>query len=242
MNDLNLDQHISQKYNEDLETLRESVLAMGGMVEKQLADSIESLVQGNVELARLVIKGDKAINQQELEIDKRCTELIATRQPTASDLRLLLSVVKIISDLERIADLSEYLAKMGKKLADKGYSMRYFADIQHTGTQVKRMLTATLDAFARLDDEAAIAAMSYERQINREVRALSRQLATYMMEDPRSIKKTLKMFNATRALERMGDHCENVCESIIYLVRGEDVRYQGFDAVRATIETESDED
>lgn len=235
-NELNLGQHISKKYNEDLENLRESVLKMGGLVEKQLEDSIKSLVNGDVELARLVIKSDKPINQHELEIDKRAAELIATRQPTASDLRLLLCVVKIIADLERIGDLSQHLAKMGKKLADKGYSMRYFADIEHTGTQAKKMLTATLDAFARLDDEAAIVAMTYEQQINRESRALSRQLVTYMMEDPRTLKKTLKMFNAVRSLERIGDHCENISESILYLIRGEDVRYQGFDAVRETLE------
>lgn len=219
-------------YNGDLERLRESVLVMGGMVEKQLSDSLESLITGNVDLAKQVIKGDHAINQQEINIEKRCTELIAKRKPTASELRLLLSVVKMITDLERIGDLSGHLAKMGKKLSDQGYSMRYFADIERTGTQVKKMLTATLNALARLDDETAVLAMGYEQQINRESRALSRQLATYMMEDPRDIKKTLKMLNAARALERIGDHCEHMCESIIYLIRGEDVRYQGFDAVR----------
>lgn len=242
MSDLNLDQHISNRYNEELEALRESVLTMGGMVEKQLQDSIESLVNGDIAQATLVIKADKTINQRELEIDKHCTQLIATRQPTASDLRLILSVVKIIADLERIGDLSQHLAKMGKKLAGKGYSMRYFSDIEHTGTQAKRMLTATLDAFARLDDEAAVQAMSWEKKINRESRALSRQLATYMMEDPRQIKKTLRMLNATRAVERIGDHCENMCESIIYLIRGEDLRYQGFDAVREAVAGENELD
>lgn len=239
-NELNLDKHISTRFNEDLAELHQAVLEMGGMVESQLQDSLKSLSEGDAELAKKVMKGDKNINIKELEIDKMCTHVIALRQPTASDLRLVMSVAKAIADLERIADLAHNLAKMGKKLADKGYSMRYYAEIQHVGTKVRTMLRASLDAFARLDAEAAVEAMEIEVEINRESRALARQISTYMMADPRELKKTLKLFNAAGMLERIGDHCENLCEYTIYLVRGEDVRYQDFDEVKSKITLEDD--
>lgn len=227
-----LGQHISKKFNTDLEKLRENVLVMGGMVEEQLKNSLNSLVEGDIELAKQVIKGDSAINQKQLEIDQRCAEILALRQPTASDLRLILCVSKSVADLERIGDLSQYLAKMGKKLADKGYSMRYYADIQHMGRQAQKMLASALDAFARLDADAAIETMKIEMDLDAEFKKLSRQLATYMMEDPSTIRKTLKMLGACSSLERIGDHCENLCEYTLYLVLGEDVRYRAFDEIR----------
>ncbi len=218
-----------------MEELREGILEMGGMVEKQLQDSLNSLVKGDIALAKKVIKHDKTINRTDVKIDRMCMEILALRQPTASDLRLVLSVVKAITDLERIGDLSQHLARMGKKLADKGYSMRYYAEIEHTGAKAQKMLQASLNAFARMDAEAALAAMEIEKDINRESRALTRQVATYMMEDPREIKKAMKLLNAIKAIERIGDHCENLCEYTIYFVKGEDIRYQDFDEVKNKI-------
>lgn len=241
-NTLNPTPHISKKYNADLEALREEVLTMGGMVEEQLKDSLNSLVNGDIELAKIVIKKDKDVNQKELDIDHRCAETVALRQPTAGDLRLILTVMKSIADLERIGDMAHHLASMGKKLADKGYSMRYFSDIETVGLEVTKMLTTTLNAFARLNPEEALNAMAMVRPINRKSRALSRQLATYMMEDPRMIKKTLRVRDAVRALERVGDHCENICENTIYLVRGEDIRYRSFDDVKERLLDESESD
>lgn len=236
---LNLDAHISKRYNADLEKLREETLAMGGMVEQRLKDSLSSLVNGDVDLARSVIKNDHEVNKKEVEIDQRCAEIVALRQPTASDLRLILAITKLISDLESIGDLAQHLARMGKKLADKGYSMRYYSEVEHIGDNVKSMLQAALNGFARLDAEEALSAMAMTKPTNRESRALARQLATYMMEDPRNIKKTLRMHEAVRALERISAHCENICEYTIYLVKGEDVRYQSFDDIKEKILEES---
>lgn len=233
--ELHLDQHISKKYNEDLEDLREQVMSMGGLVESQLKNSLKSLLDSNIDLAKSVIKKDVEVNRQELAITARCVEILALRQPTASDLRLVFTVEKSVTDLERIGDLSQQLAKLSKKLINKGVSNRYYAELQHLGKLAQKMLTGALNAFARLDAENAIDIMAIEEKINRESNALSRQLITYMMEDPRSIKHTLRVLNAAKTLERIGDHCENLCEYVVYLVKGEDIRYQNLDDVRASI-------
>ena len=238
--ELNLDRHISQKYNEDLEKLREQVMSMGGVVEEQLINSLKSLVDADIKLAKKVIEKDDKVNQIELEIDARCVEILALRQPTASDLRLILMVVKSITDLERIGDLSQSLARLSKKLVSKGFSTRYYAELQHIGRLAQKMLHSALDAFARLDAESAIETIGIENHIKRESTALSRQLITYMMEDPRSIKHTLRVLNAAKELERIGNHCENLCEYVVYLVKGEDIRYQNLDDIRANIFNDED--
>lgn len=239
-NELHLDQHISKKYNEDLENLREQVMSMGGMVEEQLKNSLKSLMEADIKLAKSVIKNDQEVNQLELTITARCAEILALRQPTASDLRLILTVEKSITDLERIGDLSESLAKLSKKLISKGVSTKYYEELQHVGNLAQKMLTNALNAFARLDAEAAIDNMNLENKINKESTALSRQLITYMMEDPRAIKHTLRVLNAAKAIERIGDHCENLCEYVVYLVKGEDIRYQNLDEIRANLLNDDD--
>lgn len=240
-NELNLDQHISKRYNADLEQLREDVMKMGGFVEQQLHNALGSFVKGDAKLAKQTIKRDSDINQMEVDIDADCAKILALRQPTASDLRLIIAIVKSITDLERIGDLSQHLARMSKKLISKGVSTRYCADLEHLGNKVQDMLSGSLNAFARLDAEAAVETMMLDSDVNREFDALSRQLITYMMEDPRTIKQTLRVFNAARALERIGDHSKNLCEYTIFLVKGEDVRYQDIDAVRSAILGEDDD-
>ncbi|MGY0400292.1 MAG: phosphate signaling complex protein PhoU [Ostreibacterium sp.] len=234
-NELNLDQHISKRYNADLEGLREEVMAMGGLVEEQLKNSLQCLVDADIDLAKSVIKRDDIVNQTELKISARCAEVLALRQPTASDLRLILAIEKSITDLERIGDLSQDMAKLSKKLISKGFSTRYYSEVQHLGRQVQKMLSGALNAFARLDAEAALETMTVEESVNRESIALSRQLITYMMEDPRAIKHTLRILNVAKALERIGDHCENLCEYVVYLVKGEDIRYQNLDDIRISV-------
>lgn len=240
-NHLNNTPHISKKYDEDLEKLREELILMGSRVEKQLEDALSSLYTGDANLAKSVTKSGSTINQQELAIDARCADLLARRQPVASDLRLILSVSKVSSDIERIGDLSEHLARMSKKLINKGVSTRYFDDIKNLGDLVKSMLADALNALARLDPEAAVEVIAKDEKIDKAFNTLSRLLATYMMEDPREIKKTLKLFNAARALERIGDHCSNISEHTIFLVRGEDVRYRNIDEVRLTLAIDEDD-
>lgn len=238
---LNETPHISKKYHADLEKLREDLILMGSFVEKQLSDALESLYISDIKLAKSVIKQGKDINQREVDIDTRCAELLALRQPAASDLRLILTVSKTATDLERIGDLSEHLARMSKKLINKGLSTKYFENLQHLGSLVKSMLADTLNALARLDLDTALQVIRQDKKVDRNFDALSRQLATYMMEDPRTIKKTLRLFNAARALERIGDHCENICEHTIFLVAGEDVRYKNIDEIRSTISVDEEE-
>ncbi len=239
-NELNLNQHISKKYNQELEELRGKVIVMGAMVEEQLKNSLLSLSDADIKLAKSVIKNDKEVNKAELEITAKCAEIIALRQPTASDLRLILAVEKSITDLERIGDLSENIAKLSKKLISKGVSNRYYNELQHVGNLAREMLKSALDALARLNAESAIETMVIRNHIKRESNALSRQLITYMMEDPRSIKHTLRVLNAAKDLERIGCHCENLCEYIVYLVKGEDIRYQNFDDIRANLFSDED--
>lgn len=235
-NELNLDQHISQRYNEDLSELHGKAVTMGEMVEKQLKGSIKSLVKADLALAKKVSKNDHDINQKELDVSGRCVEIVALRQPTASDLRLIFSVEKVTTDLERIGDLSKHLGVMSKKLIKKGVSNKYYEDIENLAQQVKKMLKGTLQAFSTLNSDLAIETISSdEGRINRESEALSRQLITYMMEDPRSIKHVLRVLNVAKALERIGNHCENICEHIVYLVKGEDIRYQNLDDVRSNL-------
>ncbi len=236
MNDkLHLGQHISKKYNQELEELRKQVIAMGAMVEEQLNNSLKSLFDANIKLAKSVIRKDAEVNQKELEITAKCIEIITLRQPIASDLRLIFAVEKSITDLERIGDLSENIAKLSKKLISKGVSTRYYSEIQHIGHSVQKMLTGALNAFARLNAESAIETMTIRNSIKKESTALSRQLITYMMEDPRSIKHTLRVLNTAKELGRIACYCENLCEYIVYLVKGKDIRYQNLDEVRINL-------
>ncbi|MPV85402.1 phosphate signaling complex protein PhoU [Ostreibacterium oceani] len=228
-------QHISKKYDGDLQQLRDEVIIMGSMVEQQLKDGLECLMNADLELAKAVVKNDKKINQQDLKIDEQCVQLLALRQPTASDLRLITSILKSITDLERMGDLAQHLGKVNKLLIKDGVSAQQYVELRHLGELVQAMLKNALDAFTRLDIEGALQTIAQDKQVNREYEALSRQLITYMMEDPRTIKQTLRIFNAARALERFGDHCKNLCEYVIYLVRGEDIRYQDIDDVREAL-------
>lgn len=235
-NELNLNQHISQRYNDDLSKLHGKAVTMGKMVEKQLKGSLKSLVKADLALVKDVTKNDQDINQIELDISASSVEIIALRQPTASDLRLIFSVDKVATDLERIGDLSKHLGVMSKKLIKKGVSNQYYEDIENLAQQAKKMFKGTMTAFSELNPDLAIEVISSEDgRINRESEALSRQLITYMMEDPRSIKHILRVLNIAKALERIGDHCENICEYIVYLVKGEDIRYQNLDDVRSNL-------
>lgn len=237
-----LGQHISKKYNENLEKLRDDLLAMGGTVEQQLKDSLNSLVESDLALAKSVIKRDHEVNQLELQITADCVELIALRQPTAGDLRFVFAAEKYSTELERIGDLAQNIAKFSKKLISKGVSTRHYADLHHVGNLAQQMLRGSLDALARSDAEAAITVMESEKKVSRESNALSRQLITYMMEDPRAIKPTLRVLNASKALERIAAHCENLCEFTVYLVKGEDIRYQNLDDIRHSIFGSDEED
>ncbi|EHQ52851.1 phosphate uptake regulator PhoU [Ectothiorhodospira sp. PHS-1] len=217
--------HYLEKYNEELETLRNRVLAMGGLVESQVTDAVSALVAADVRLADQVIKNDARVNSLEVIIDEQCAEILARHQPAASDLRFIISIVKTITDLERIGDQAEKVARMAVHLAEKDRPKNQYADVQSLGERVARLVHEALDAFARMDVEVALAVAREDAHVDREYESVMRQHITYMMEDPRTITRALDVIWALRALERIGDHARNMCEYVIYLVKGKDVRH-----------------
>lgn len=229
MNNITIGQHISQQYNKELEDVRNLVMLMGGLVEEQLSKSIDALVHGNDELAEEVIKGDDKIDQLEKQIDEECTHILAKRQPAASDLRLVMAIVKTITDLERIGDDSERIARMALDLSKQGTDSRKLIGFEHLGIEVAKNLHDALDAFARMDAEAAAETARRDIKVDAEYEALMRQLITFMMEDARDIPRVLDVIWSARSLERIGDHARNICEYVVYLVKGTDVRHVSLD-------------
>ena len=227
--------HISRQFNAELEDIRTRVLQMGGLVERQIGQAISALVSADTASAEMVVTEDYKVNQMEVAIDEECSQIIARRQPAASDLRLVVAVIKTITDLERIGDEAEKIARMAVRLATEERPKNNYMEIQALGNHVRQMVHDALDAFARLDIEAAVRVAREDEQVDREYDGIMRQMITYMMEDPRSISRMLNVVWAARALERIGDHACNICEYIIYLVKGKDVRHTSLEQIEKEI-------
>ncbi|MSR17537.1 MAG: phosphate signaling complex protein PhoU, partial [Methylococcaceae bacterium] len=202
------------------------VLRMGGLVESQIQQAVHALTTGDMELAELVIKQDNQIDELEMVIDAECTQIIALRQPAAFDLRLLLTVLRVINELERIGDLAERIAKTAIYLSNnsEGRTDQYY-ELQHMSGLVRDMLHDALDSFARMSVDNITDITARDEQVDREYSSIIRQLITQMMEDPRNITRSLDMLWTVRALERIGDHSRYICEHLVYMVKGEDVRH-----------------
>ncbi len=228
-----LGQHISQQFDEELEDIRNRVMAMGGLVEQQLADAVKALGDIDAELAEVVITNDYKINAMEVAIDEECVQILARRQPAAGDLRLVIAVIKTITDLERIGDEAERVGRMALHFAETGGESKMLVGMTHLGEHVRKMLHDALDAFARMDTNAAIAVAKQDAKADREYESILRELITYMMEDSRAIPNVLDVMWSARALERIGDRARNICEYVIYLVKGKDVRHVSLDQVEA---------
>lgn len=235
MDKMNIGQHISQQFNAELEDIRNRVMAMGGLVEQQLMDAVTAMVEGDSELGEKTISGDYRVNAMEVAIDEECSRVLARRQPAAGDLRLVVAVIKTITDLERIGDQAERVGRMAVRLAGAEMSKSQFVELQHLGNHVRQMLHDALDAFARMDAEAALNVAREDIKVDKEYESIMRQLITFMMEDPRTITRVLDVMWAARALERVGDHASNICEYVIYLVKGKDVRHTSLDRMEEEV-------
>jgi len=227
--------HISRQFNAELEDIRSRVLQMGGLVEQQIDKAITALMSGDTAAAEGVATDDYQVNRLEVGIDEECSQIIARRQPAAGDLRLVVAVIKTITDLERIGDEAEKIARMAVRLAGEERPKSNYLEIQALGNHVRQMVHDALDAFARLDIEAAIRIAREDERVDNEYEGIMRQMITYMMEDPRTISRTLNVVWAARALERIGDHACNICEYIIYLVKGKDVRHTSIEQIEKDI-------
>lgn len=233
-----LSQHISKQFDQELEDLRSRVMRMGGLVEDQLNKSLDALDRSDLELAEAVASSDYKVNSLEVDIDEECTQILARRQPAASDLRLVLAVIKTISDLERIGDEIEKIGKMVVRLCEQSSPKSHYVSVISMGHHVHKMLHDALDVFARMDSQKAVEVAAQDDKIDEEYGAILRQLITYMMEDPRSISNVLDVVWAVRALERIGDHANNICENVIYLVEGKDVRHTSIEDMRREISSD----
>jgi len=238
MNGIRYSSHISHQFDKELEDIRSKVLAMGGLVEEHLGQVLDALSQSKADVAEDISKADYRINSMEVAIDEECTEILARRTPAAVDLRMVLAVTKIITDLERVGDETEKIARMVLNLIENENPKAYYIGVLSMGHHVRKLIHDALDAFARLDADAALAVAKQDEAVDREQDATLRQLITYMMEDPRSITRVLDVVLAVRAMERIGDHARNICESVIYLVKGKDVRHISLEDVERALKRE----
>ena len=222
-----LSQHISRRFNEDLEKIRGRVLAMGGFVEDQLAKAVTALVEGDSRLGESVVQDDFQVNAMEVTIDEECSRILATRAPAASDLRLIVAIIKAITDLERMGDECEKIGLIAARLAVEERPANKYREVKHLGRLVQSIVHDALDAFARLDPDAALRVARMDKAVDEEYEAIQRQSITFMMEDPREIKRVMNVTWAARSLERIGDHAKNICEYVIYMAQGRDVRHTG---------------
>ncbi len=231
MDTSDLSHHIHSRYNAELEGIRTGVLQMGGLVEQQLQNGVRAVVHGDSRLGEEVARLDHKVNAMEVAIDEDCSRVLATRGPTASDLRLIVAVIKTITDLERIGDETEKLGHAAARLSASDRSADRYRELKHIGELVTDMVHGALDAFARLDTEAALTIARRDRVIDEEYEAIQRQCITFMMEDPRFIRRTLDVLSLARALERVGDHAKNICEYVVYMVLGKDIRHLSIEDV-----------
>lgn len=236
METADLTHHISRRFNEDLEKIRNQVLQMGGFVEQQLQNAITALVEGDSSLGESVARDDYKVNGMEVSIDEECSRILATRSPAAGDLRVVVAIIKTITDLERIGDEGEKIGYIASRLATMERPPDKYRSVKHLGRAVAQMVHDSLDSFARLDSKAALRTVQEDKRVDEEYESIQRQCMTFMMEDPRSIRRVMEIMWVVRALERIGDHAKNICEYVIYMVHGTDIRHTSLEDVAKKLE------
>jgi len=227
----NVHQHISKQYDHELLDIRNRVLALGGLVEEQIESAVSALMNNDVELAERVITDDYKVNSLEVSIDEECTQIIALRQPTARDLRLVVAVIKTITDLERIGDEAKRIARLSIDLAGHHPKKNQLTEVEQLAKHVRGLLREALDSFARMDVDEALRVVQEDRMVDREYESIMRQQITYMMEDPRVIPVSLDIMWSARSLERIGDRSCNICEYVIYYAKGKNIRHISIEQV-----------
>ena len=224
-----MSEHLSKQFDSELDSIRAHVTRMGGLVEQQLRGALSAFGESDQELSRLIIERDKGVDELEVAIDTACANIVARRQPTAIDLRMVMAVSKTVTDLERIGDEAKKIAKATRKIVERGNGgcLAQVLQVRHMGEQTASMLHEILDAFVRLDFAAAAHIVRRDKEVDQHFRATVRQLITYMMEDPRTISSALDVIFIAKSIERVGDHCKNIAEDVIYIAKGRDVRHLG---------------
>jgi phosphate transport system protein len=242
MDKLNLDQHISKQFNADLEELKTELLEMGGLVEQQTVDAVSAIINADSQMAEKVITHEEDVDRMEMEMDERCIRVLARRQPAASDLRMVMMVSKITRDLERMGDEAHKVAVMSIQLTENGKAPVGYVELRHIGKIVHKMVIKAMDAFAHFDVDLAVEVARKDKKVDQEYKSAMRELATYMMEDPRSITRCMNIIWALRSLERIGDHARNIAEHVVFLVKGMDVRHIEVKEMEARLRAEHNDD
>ncbi|MDI1308295.1 MAG: phosphate signaling complex protein PhoU [Methylotenera sp.] len=219
-------EHIYKQYDSELESVRAKVLEMGSLVEQQIVDALDALTTSNAKLAKRVINNDHLVNALEVQIDEDCSHIIALRQPAAGDLRMVLMMIKTITDLERIGDEAAKVARLALKSSetDRMWTPR-FAEIKTMANLAREMLHMSLDSFARSDATKVLPIAQMDEQVDDQYQMTIRHLITFMLEDPRTISMSLEILFVSKAIERIGDHAKNISEYVVYMVKGKDVRH-----------------
>jgi len=230
-----MSEHIAKQFDADLENIRSRVLQMGGLVEQQIVRAFDALESGDLVLADEVIATDHDVNRHEVELDEACAHLIARRQPAASDLRMIMAVIKTITDLERVGDEAKKVAKRARALHSGDTPFVPRVELRHVATVAVAMLRKALDAFARTDLIAAAQVVRQDKEVDAEFKSIMRQLITFMMEDPRMISSSLEVLFIAKAVERIGDHAKNISEYVVYMVKGRDVRHIGLEGIEREV-------
>ncbi len=230
------DKHLSSQFDSELTAVSSRVMEMGGLVESQIHQAIYALAQFSAETADQVIETEARVNHMEVDIDRDLSSIIARRQPTARDLRLLIAISKTTANLERVGDEAAKIARMVKSIIESGAARQLpSSDLRMASDLAAGLLRKALDAFARLDVQAAVSILKEDDLIDQEFDGFVRKLITYMMEDPRTISPSLDLLFLAKAVERIGDHSKNIAEFIIYIVKGADVRHVSMEEIESTV-------
>jgi phosphate transport system protein len=226
-------EHTDRQYEEQLRTLRRELLEMGRAVEKRISEAVRALIERDGELAREVIEGDRLIDQLEMRIDDHCLQILARRQPVASDLRTVTTGLKLVTDLERIGDLAVHIAERAMELIDEP-PLKPYVDLPNMAATAQAMVREALEAFVTADADRAERILAQDDVVDAYYSQIFRELLTYMLEDPRNISRAMRLQSIAKHLERVGDHATNVAEMVVFMVKGKDIRHGGHPAAPAS--------